>query len=101
MIGGGAARTFVAIAVVEERRERHVTGGLAATWHLARRGHSVVTRDAGPLAGGMVSSIVIDRPDLLERIERCALHTVGLPQCDHLALVQGFRSQAPALIAQA
>ena len=28
--------------------------GLSAAWHLALRGHSVVIRDAGPLAGGMM-----------------------------------------------
>ena len=27
--------------------------GLSAAWHLARRGHTVVVYDAGPLAGGM------------------------------------------------
>ena len=28
--------------------------GLSAAWHLARRGHTVVVYDAGPLAGGMM-----------------------------------------------
>ena len=28
--------------------------GLSAAWHLARRGHTVVVHEAGPMAGGMM-----------------------------------------------
>ena len=30
--------------------------GLSAAWHLARQGHQVVIKDAGPMAGGMMHS---------------------------------------------
>jgi len=56
--------------------------GLAAAWHLARRGHSVVVRDAGPLAGGMmhfgIPKYRLPRSILEREIDRIAASGVAI-----------------------
>jgi formate dehydrogenase beta subunit len=48
--------------------------GLSAAYHLARRGHAVEIRDAGPLPGGMlhfgIPAYRLPRPDLMREIQR-------------------------------
>ena len=49
-------------------------GGLSAAYHLARLGHAVEIREAGPLAGGMmhfgIPAYRLPRPDLMGEIAR-------------------------------
>jgi len=48
--------------------------GLSAGYHLARRGHAVEIREAGPLPGGMlhfgIPAYRLPRPDLMAEIRR-------------------------------
>ena len=48
--------------------------GLSAAYHLARRGHSVEVRDAGPLPGGMlhfgIPAYRLPRADLMKEVHR-------------------------------
>jgi formate dehydrogenase beta subunit len=48
--------------------------GLSAAYHLARRGHSVEIRDAGPLPGGMmhfgIPAYRLPRADLMKEVRR-------------------------------
>ena len=54
--------------------------GLSAAYHLARRGHSIEIRDAGPLPGGMlhfgIPAYRLPRADLMKEVQR--IETMGV-----------------------
>jgi NADPH-dependent glutamate synthase beta subunit-like oxidoreductase len=56
--------------------------GLSAAWHLTLRGHQVVIRDAGPVAGGMmhfgIPTYRLPRRVLDREIERIAAMGIGI-----------------------
>ncbi|MBV8066495.1 MAG: NAD(P)-binding protein [Candidatus Eremiobacteraeota bacterium] len=60
--------------------------GLSAAYHLARRGHAVEIRDAGPLPGGMlhfgIPAYRLPREDLMREIARIEAMGVNIVQ-DH------------------
>jgi Dihydroprymidine dehydrogenase domain II, 4Fe-4S cluster/NAD(P)-binding Rossmann-like domain len=57
--------------------------GLSAAYHLARRGHSVEVRDAGPLPGGMlhfgIPAYRLPRADLMKEVRRIEAMGLGSP----------------------